>query len=386
MNFGALPPEVNSGRMYSGAGSGPLMEAAAAWDNIAAELSSAATSYDSVISELASMRWWSGPASDSMVAAALPFVCWLSATATLAEQTAIQGRATAAAFEAAFAMTVPPPVIAANRTLLTTLIATNWFGQNTPAIATTELQYAEMWAQDAAAMFGYASAAALSSVLTPFAPPPITTNPAALAGQTAAVDQAAGTTAGTFASTLSEATAHLISAAALAAVLTQHTAVAAIPWSDIQQYWIMFLGALATAEGFIYDSGGFTLMILGTAGQLLWAPAAATAGAGEVAAGASGAAAWSALSQMGAGPVAASAALAAKIGPMSVPPSWCAQLATPQAPPAGISVPSIRAATEVGEVSGLLRGVPTQGRSRAAHTGRRYGVRLTVMSRQPNVG
>ncbi len=27
-NFGALPPEINSGRMYSGPGSGPLMAAA----------------------------------------------------------------------------------------------------------------------------------------------------------------------------------------------------------------------------------------------------------------------------------------------------------------------------------------------------------------------
>ena len=46
-------------------------------------------------------------------------------------------------------MTVPPPVIAANRVLLLNLIATNFFGQNTPAIAVTEAQYMEMWAQDA---------------------------------------------------------------------------------------------------------------------------------------------------------------------------------------------------------------------------------------------
>lgn len=33
-------------------------------------------------------------------------------------------------------------------------VATNILGQNTPAIAATETQYAEMWAQDAAAMYG----------------------------------------------------------------------------------------------------------------------------------------------------------------------------------------------------------------------------------------
>ena len=54
-------------------------------------------------------------------------------------------------------MTVPPPVIAANRTQLMSLTATNFFGQNTPAIAATEAQYSEMWAQDAAAMYGYAA-------------------------------------------------------------------------------------------------------------------------------------------------------------------------------------------------------------------------------------
>ena len=38
-DFGALPPEVNSLRMYTGPGSGPMMAAAAAWNNLAAELS-----------------------------------------------------------------------------------------------------------------------------------------------------------------------------------------------------------------------------------------------------------------------------------------------------------------------------------------------------------
>ena len=54
-------------------------------------------------------------------------------------------------------MTVPPPVIAANRAQLMALIATNFFGQNTPAIAATEAHYSEMWVQDATAMYGYAA-------------------------------------------------------------------------------------------------------------------------------------------------------------------------------------------------------------------------------------
>ena len=83
-----------------------------------------------------------------------PYVVWMTTTAGQAEETGAQAKAAAAAYEAAFVMTVPPPVIAANRALLMALIATNFFGQNTPAIMATEADYVEMWAQDAAAMYG----------------------------------------------------------------------------------------------------------------------------------------------------------------------------------------------------------------------------------------
>jgi PPE-repeat protein len=82
-----------------------------------------------------------------MAAAAAPYVAWLQATGAQAAQTAAQGYAAAAAYEAAFAMTVPPPVIAANRALLMALIATNFFGQNTPAIAATEAHYVDVGAR-----------------------------------------------------------------------------------------------------------------------------------------------------------------------------------------------------------------------------------------------
>jgi PPE-repeat protein len=194
MDFAMLPPEINSGRMYAGPGSGPMLAAAAAWDGLAAELYSAATSYQSVISGLTAGPWL-GPSSASMAAAAAPYVAWMSATAAQAEQTAAQAKAAAAAYETAFAATVPPPVIAANRSLLLALIATNVLGQNTPAIAATQTQYAEMWAQDAAAMYGYAGSSASATTLTPFTPPAPTTNPGGLAGQAAAVAQATGTSA-----------------------------------------------------------------------------------------------------------------------------------------------------------------------------------------------
>jgi PPE-repeat protein len=188
MDFAMLPPEVNSGRMYAGPGSGPMVAAATAWDGLAAELQSTSASYESVISELSGGSWL-GPSSASMAAAAAPYVEWMTTAAAQAEQTATQAKAAAAAYEAAFAMTVPPAVITANRTLLMTLIATNIFGQNTAAIAATETDYAEMWAQDTAAMYGYAGSSAAASTLTPFTSPPPTTNPAGAGSQAVAVAQ-----------------------------------------------------------------------------------------------------------------------------------------------------------------------------------------------------
>ncbi len=189
MDFAALPPEINSGRLYAGAGSGSLMAASETWDKLAAELYSAANSYKSVISSLTSGPW-QGPSSASMAAAAASNVSWLTNTAAQAEEAASQARAAVAAYAEAYASVVPPPLIAANRTLLTNLLTTNVFGQNTSAIATVEAQYAEMWAADAAAMYSYASSSAAATNLTPFVPPQQTTNESGQAGQ------AAGTPAG----------------------------------------------------------------------------------------------------------------------------------------------------------------------------------------------
>lgn len=196
MNFAALPPEVNSGLMYAGPGSGPLLAAAAAWDGLAEELHTAATSYQSVISGLTSESW-SGPSSVAMATAVAPYVVWLLTTGTGAEKTATQAKVAASAYEAAFAMTVPPSVVAANRTQLMVLVATNFLGQNAPAIAATEAQYGEMWAQDVAAMNGYAAVSATAVEVKPFDPPPQIADPAGSLGQATAVEQASGSTAAT---------------------------------------------------------------------------------------------------------------------------------------------------------------------------------------------
>ncbi|WP_084454355.1 PPE family protein, partial [Mycobacterium interjectum] len=189
LDFAALPPEINSSLMYAGAGSGPLMAAATAWSNLAAELSTTASSWESIVGTLTGEQW-TGAGSAAAAAAAAPYISWLTTTSAAAEQAGAQASTAAAAYEAAFAGTVPPPVIAANRSLLAALVATNFLGINTPAIMATEAQYMEMWVQDALTMYTYAASAAASSVLQPLTPASPTASPAAAATQGAAVSTA----------------------------------------------------------------------------------------------------------------------------------------------------------------------------------------------------
>jgi PPE-repeat protein len=186
LNFGALPPEINSAKMYAGPGSGSLLAAAAAWNTLAAEIRSAAINYGAVIISLVS-EGWLGPASQKMSAAIAPYLEWLNTTAVQAEQAGAQANAAAAAYQAAFAATVPPPVVAANRTLHANLVASNIFGQNTGAIAATDARYGEMWAQDASAMTSYTTASRAASKMTTFSAPQSVTTTGATALQSNAV-------------------------------------------------------------------------------------------------------------------------------------------------------------------------------------------------------
>ncbi|HTZ14863.1 MAG TPA: PPE family protein [Mycobacterium sp.] len=190
MSFMMFPPEVNSALMYTGAGSGPLMAAASAWDELAAELETTATSYQAVIQQLTGGPWL-GPSSVQMTSATAPYIAWLQASSLQAAQTSTQARLAAAAYEGAFDATVPPSVIAANRALLAALVATNFLGQNTPAIAATEALYMEMWFQDGLTMDTYALASQQAAALPAQSPAPTTSD----GGTSADAAAAAQTTA-----------------------------------------------------------------------------------------------------------------------------------------------------------------------------------------------
>jgi PPE-repeat protein len=154
MSFSLFPPEINSALMFSGAGSGPLLEASTAWSELAADLESTATQYQTLVTNLVTGSWL-GPSSVQMASATAPYIAWLQGTAATAAQTGAQAQVAAAAYQTAYASMVPLPEIASNRALLAELVSNNFLGQNTGAIATTEANYLDMWIQDALGMDTY---------------------------------------------------------------------------------------------------------------------------------------------------------------------------------------------------------------------------------------
>ncbi len=395
--FAALPPEVNSAFMYTGAGSGPLLAASTAWSNLAAELGTTATSWDSIIATLSDQ--WTGVGSTAAAAAAQPYVGWLTKTAAAAEQAAAQAQASAAAYEAAFAGVVPPPLIAANRSLLATLVATNFLGINTPAIAATEAQYAEMWVQDAVTLTTYEAASTAAAVLQPLTPASPTASPTAAASQGAAVAQAA--TANPAAS-LQGVLSGLLSSSPSAA--------ASFPQSIGTGIWNLLPAPLQNllnaADGFfgtplIFDGVqevgvtaawfvGNTIPTAVSLGHTLAAAApAAVSGvssvtplAGAASIGGEGMLVSSVMGGGASGTLGASTAL----GGLSVPASWAstapATLASSTAPLEGSGWTASTDEAGSGPISGMMPGMAAAGKGAGAMAGPRYGFKPIVMPKQ----
>ncbi|MEB3033658.1 PPE family protein [[Mycobacterium] nativiensis] len=364
MEFGAVPPEVHSGLMYSGAGPGPLLAAAGAWQALAGELHTAAAAYRSVITDLTGS--WHGPSALAMVAASTPYAEWISGTALQVEHAAMQVSSAAAAYEAAFAAHVPPPVIAANRSLLLTLVATNLLGQNTPAIAATDALYAEMWAQDASAMYAYAGSAATATQLTPFNPAPEATDATGESSNVADALEAAG--ARTASAAPSKVSQLLSAVPRTLQNLTPGAADATSPLADAGSALgdlAKFLGDLVgpySPIGHLSNLGSGWLI----AGQLvglaqnppgvisaLNGPAPITGALGPLSGGyISYQVPLSAAGSAGATTVAASAGQASMVGSLSVPASWSTAAPAGKAMPAMLSSSSVSASASAFAVEG----------------------------------
>jgi PPE-repeat protein len=408
VDFGALAPEINSARIYAGPGASSFQVAASAWNGLAAELQSAAQGYETTITQLVSDAW-TGPASAAAASAAQPYIGWLQETAAQAEQAATQAQAAAAAYEQAFASSIAPPLIAANRAETAAAIQANVFGQYTPLIAQLEAQYGQFWAQDAAAMYTYAGQSASATQVSPFATPASTTNPGGTAQQAAAVSAASGNSAATSTqSLLSQLTSSTPSSLqSLATPAATSAATATTPFQDL--YALIFgttvlptnLSALVgnyspyaslfyNTEGLPYFSvgmGNFGVQIAKSAGMLGGAAPAAAApalhGLGGLGAGLGGGAGAAAH------PVSAISGGAGSVGRLAVPASWIG--GAPAAGPTGVQlVSSVSAAPEgaVGAGGNLLGGMPLAGGKAGFGNGLgpRYGFKPTVMGRPFSAG
>ncbi|GFG87599.1 PPE family protein [Mycolicibacter algericus] len=389
LDYSVLPPEINSGRIYAGPGSGSMLTAAAEWEQLAAELHTAAAGYDSVTSGLAAGSW-AGPAAAAMAAAAQPYVAWLRGTGAQAEQTSRQAAAAAEAYVTALAAVVPPPVIAANRVLLNGLVATNFFGQNSPAIGEAERQYAEMWAQDAAAMYRYASSSAAASTLTAFGQPPPTTNASGQAAQSAAVTQAGATAAG---SGVTDGVSGLLtSVTSIIGQFSPFTGLATQGMSATMTGWSGTANMLSNINNGI-GLAAFTAENPGGLGEILNPPMIGPAGLGLGGLGLGGGGLGGGLGGGGLGAgLSASAGSALRIGGLSVPHGWAmpATLASAVGP-AGAALP---APGVPGAVAGGLPGTAfgetmlgtLAGRGLGAATSRAVSNRRTVVPRPPAAG
>jgi PPE-repeat protein len=378
LDFAAMPPEMNSALMYAGAGAGPLMAAATAWNNLAAELSTTATQWESIITALTTEQW-TGAGSAAAAAAAQPIVSWLTTTAAAAEQAGAQATASAAAYEAAFAATVPPPVIAANRAQLAALIATNFLGVNTPAIMATEAHYAEMWVQDATTMYTYQASSTATGVLQPVTPMSPATNPAGQGLQAASVAQA---TTSTPVQALTNAVSSAVTPAAdpPSSIITSIDGLLGTPF-----VFNGINGAVNTSAWFVMNTIPTAVSLghtTGTVGSIPFALSDAVAPAS--AAGIAEGTMVGSVAPMGAA-ASASVGEASAVGGLSVPASWSAatpaSMASSTAPLAGSGW---TAATE--EPVAAMPGMP--GMAAAAKgagaygAGPRYGVKPIVMPKQ----
>ena len=391
-DFAARPPEVNSTLIYSGAGAGPMMAAATSFSSLSSELATNAAAYESVISQLTGGDW-QGPSSSAMAAAAQQSIEWLNTTSAQLQEAAAQATASAAAYEAAFSASIPPPVVYANRAQLAALVATNILGQNTPAIAANEALYGEFWAQDATALTTYAANAAAAAQVTPLTEPTQNTNPGGSGAQAAAVSNAVNSNAAN--SGLNGLLGNLQNSASSLASPAASTA-ASTPLGDLYSAVQGFfgVGAVTNSVNTVDVTLSWCIMMMSSAlGTLAHftagapfgvtigdvAPLGAGLGFGTTLAGASSGMGGATLAGMGS---------AAEVGGMSVPAGWAAA-----APAAGVADATLAgsgwtaaadsAATGAGGAPGIMPGMASAGgKSGMGFGGPRYGVKPKVMPKQ----
>lgn len=169
MLWHAMPPELNTARLMAGAGTAPMLQAAAGWEALGGALE--AEAQDLCANLVALKQSWTGPGSDRAIAAATPMVAWLQDAAQHAQQRATKASAQAGAYMAALGMTPSLPELAANHVTHAVLSATNFFGINLVPIGFNETDYfVRMWNQAGGAMEIYQAETAANTAFEPLGP------------------------------------------------------------------------------------------------------------------------------------------------------------------------------------------------------------------------
>ena len=123
MCFARVPPEINSGRMFNGAGSGPMVQAAEAWGQLAASLRETSAHCRAVTVQLS--KGWQGTVAVAVTYKMAGYLGWLDIAAEHAARAAAQARTAAHAHWSVVAALVSPDAIIINRARLVVLAATN---------------------------------------------------------------------------------------------------------------------------------------------------------------------------------------------------------------------------------------------------------------------
>lgn len=190
----ANPPEVNYWTLMTGDHAASAAAAAAGHQALADILATEMAQLSSNATMTATVGW-QGVGGTAMTLSAAQLAEIMGLAVAWLQQGSLQAAELVQAYHTASQGMIPGPVCTTNRTTQASLVATNFFGVNQPAITGLDIAYGEHWTQNASVMAAYQAVVtavlAALAIPPPFAPP--TANPASAALSGAAQ---AGATAG----------------------------------------------------------------------------------------------------------------------------------------------------------------------------------------------